>query len=171
MNSHFPDGGTLHIRPASFNDIPFIQHIAYETWPVAYGQILPEAQLKYMLDLFYNPAALHQQITEQHHFFIALSKFTPVGFAAFSQIGTGIFKLQKLYVLPHVQKSGAGVALLKTIEDTARSMEGTKLALNVNRMNSALSFYIKQGYTIAGEEDIDIGSGYYMNDYLLEKAL
>ena len=48
---------------------------------------------------------------------------------------------------------------------------GTTLQLNVNRQNNAKEFYEKMGFAVIGEEDIDIGSGYYMNDYIMEKKL
>ncbi len=51
MTSNFPIGDAVEIRPASFNDIPFIKDIADKTWPVAYGTILSPAQLDYMLEL------------------------------------------------------------------------------------------------------------------------
>ena len=47
----------------------------------------------------------------------------------------------------------------------------TVLQLNVNRHNTAKSFYEKLGFAVIKEEDIDIGSGYFMNDYIMEKRL
>ena len=47
-------------------------------------------------------------------------------------------------------------------------MGGTKLELNVNRYNKARFFYLKQGFIMIGEEDIEIGEGYFMNDYIME---
>ncbi|MGZ8545109.1 MAG: GNAT family N-acetyltransferase, partial [Flavisolibacter sp.] len=47
----------------------------------------------------------------------------------------------------------------------------TVLRLNVNRNNSARSFYEKLGFEMIGEEDIDIGNGYFMNDYVMEKKI
>jgi ribosomal protein S18 acetylase RimI-like enzyme len=41
----------------------------------------------------------------------------------------------------------------------------------VNRHNRALHFYEKQGFKIIREEDIDIGSGYFMNDYVMELTI
>jgi hypothetical protein len=45
------------------------------------------------------------------------------------------------------------------------------LYLNVNRHNKARLFYEKLGFIIAREEDNDIGNGFYMNDYVMEKKL
>ena len=171
MTSNFPVNEGVQIRPASFNDIPFIQDIAYKTWPVAYGSILSPEQLDYMLDLIYSTAALEKQIQDNQHFFLAIQNYLPIGFAAFSPIDHTTHKLHKLYVLPVIQKMGAGNKLLETVETTAKSMGATKLQLNVNRLNKALSFYKKNGFKIIEEKDIDIGHGFYMNDYIMEKHL
>ena len=45
------------------------------------------------------------------------------------------------------------------------------LELNVNRHNDAFHFYTKLGFSISKEEDNDIGEGYFMNDYVMEKVL
>ena len=171
MTSNLPDGKGLQIRPASFNDIPFIQDIANKTWPAAYGNILSPEQLDYMLDMIYSTAALEQQMHDNQHFFVALQNFFPVGFVAFSPIDLGTYKLHKLYVLPHIQKMGAGKKLLQTVETTAKSMGAIRIQLNVNRLNNALTFYKTNGFIIIEEKDIDIGQGFYMNDYIMEKQL
>lgn len=170
MNSQLPSS-ELVIRPASFTDIPFIQNIAQQTWRAAYASILSQPQLEYMLDKFYSTPSLEQQMKEHHYFFLALKQYVPVGFASFSKISGSTYKLQKLYVLPGEQKTGLGQKLLDTVETVAKSMGATRLQLNVNRNNNAQRFYERNGFGILKEEDIDIGSGYFMNDYVMEKEL
>jgi diamine N-acetyltransferase len=170
MNKNIPSS-ELIIRPASFNDISFIQQIAANTWPSAYEKLLGKQQVDYMLGLFYSRPSLEEQMKNHHHFFLALFNYLPVGFASFSNINDRTYKLQKLYVLPQVQKTGAGKKLLETVETVAKSMGAQKLQLNVNRQNDARNFYTKAGFKIIKEEDIDIGNGFYMNDYVMEKAL
>jgi len=41
----------------------------------------------------------------------------------------------------------------------------------VNRQNNAKNFYEKLGFVVIKEEDIDIGNGYFMNDYVMEMML
>jgi ribosomal protein S18 acetylase RimI-like enzyme len=55
---------------------------------------------------------------------------------------------------------------------TAIKQKGaTSLLLNVNRNNPTKGFYEKLGFTVIKEEDIDIGNGYFMNDYVMEKKV
>ncbi len=171
MSQDFSDNAGHTLRPASLNDIPVIQQITHATWPVAYGAILISEQLSYMLKLIYSTEALQKQMSENQQFYLAIRESEPVGFASFSQTEPGIFKLHKLYVLPGNQKSGTGKFLMQSVESIIKGRGATKLQLNVNRHNKALIFYQKNGFSILKAEDIDIGSGYFMNDYILEKQL
>lgn len=170
MNQHFPSG-ELEIRPASFNDISSIQIIANKTWPLTYEPIIGKDQVDYMLGLFYSAASLTGQMKNGHYFFLALRNYSPVGFASFSKVAENTYKLHKLYVSTEEQGGGTGRKLLDTVETVVKSMDGKKLILNVNRKNIAKGFYEKAGFTVSNEEDIDIGNGYFMNDYVMEKRL
>ncbi len=164
----------LQIRLAGINNLPEIKEMAYAIWPVAYKNILKPSQLHYMLHLFYSIDALEKQLQSGHRFIIAYDDDTAVGFASFSQKTTGIpgvFRLHKLYVLPGLQKKGTGRFLLNYIIETISTEGATLLELNVNRYNPALHFYTKLGFTVSREEDIDIGEGYFMNDFVMQLSI
>ncbi len=149
--------------------------MALKIWPVAYGKILSAEQLSYMLDLFYSPASLRKQMDQlKHSFLIAENEDgIPVGFSSFSahQENQTTFHLHKLYVLPDNQKSHLGQQLLEATSSAVKSLHGRYLHLNVNRSNAAINFYLKMGFIIIREEDNDIGHGFFMNDYVMEKKL
>jgi len=162
----------LQIRMAGEEDINIIGWLAQQIWPVTYKDIITQAQLEYMLQLIYSPEALKQQIGKHHQFLIAELEEEPVAFASYSSISAdGLFKLHKLYVLPGLHGKGIGVALLDFIAEEIIPLGGTVVRLNVNRNNKAKTFYEKNGFKIVGEEDIDIGNNYLMNDYVMEKQL
>jgi diamine N-acetyltransferase len=163
----------LTIRKAGPDDINLIGYLAHTIWPGAYGNILSAEQLKYMLDLIYSPAALRRQMTtDQHNFYIAELGDEPIGFASYGALSEqNSFKLHKLYVLPGTQGKGIGKALIDFIIKQLQPLGAKKLLLNVNRHNKAKNFYEKLGFTVIKEEDIDIGNGYFMNDYVMMKSL
>ena len=161
----------LEIRYAERDDINTIGYLAHQIWPHAYKEILKPDQLSYMLDLLYKPSALEKQMNQRHVFVLAELDEEPSGFASFSEIEPGIIKLHKLYVLPGLQGKGVGRALLDFVTAEAIGLGGTSLLLNVNRHNKAIHFYKKAGFDIVREEDIDIGSGYQMNDFVMRKTL
>jgi len=162
------------IKSAVFSDLPVIRDLAQRIWPHAYGEILSPEQLKYMLEQIYSLASLQNQLVALNHAFIlVLDNNIPVGFASFSpkEKNRKIYRLHKIYVLPQQQGTGTGKLLLAHVINSIKSMGATSLELNVNRHNTARLFYEKHGFTIIGEEDIDIGQGYFMNDYVMKLAL
>jgi ribosomal protein S18 acetylase RimI-like enzyme len=164
----------VKILYAGIKDIPVINSLAHNIWPVAYKDILSKAQMDYMLDLLYNPSSLQQQIQDQNHQFLILYfNDEPSGFASFS-VKPGLadtYKLHKLYVQTKQQGAGFGKALLNHVLYLIKKADGKYLQLNVNRDNKALQFYLKQNFKIIAEEDIDIGEGYFMNDYIMQREL
>ena len=157
----------VSIRTADAADIAVINSLAHAVWPQTYQHILTPSQIAYMLQLLYSNNSLTQQM-QQHTFLLAETDGVPVGFASYSaQPGAGFYKLHKLYVDTQVQGKGVGSALIQYITDALKARHAKALDLNVNRQNKARLFYERLGFTIIKEEDIDIGEGYYMNDYVM----
>ncbi|HYK56227.1 MAG TPA: GNAT family N-acetyltransferase [Flavisolibacter sp.] len=161
----------LTIRSASAADVPLIRELAEQIWPQTYAPILPAEQIKYMMDLIYSKASLRQQMEEQHQFLILTDAETPLGFASYNEIKPCLFKLQKIYVLPREQGRGLGRFIIDYIIKQIKLAGATALQLNVNRHNKAKDFYERSGFKVIRTEDIDIGNGYFMNDYVMEKKL
>jgi protease PrsW len=162
---------TMTLRKAYPADIPLIREMAYKIWPVTYGSILSQEQLDYMLELIYSEQALKEQMEKNHEFIIVYDGVHPVGFASFSLIEPQTYKLHKIYVLPSQQGKGTGRFIIDQLVKAMKSKGAASLQLNVNRHNNAKTFYEKLGFTVIREEDIDIGKGYFMNDYVMEKKL
>jgi ribosomal protein S18 acetylase RimI-like enzyme len=80
-------------------------------------------------------------------------------------------KLQKIYVLPEKQKLGLGLALMDYTVLFAQENGMKHITLQVNRTNKAVSFYERLGFYVADEQDFDIGNGYFMNDFVMQKDL
>ena len=160
----------LEIRKATQADIPAIIAIIEQTWEPTYSTILPLQQVRYMQAEIYSPAALATQMAQGQDFFLLLSAGRPAGFASCSLVEAGTYKLNKLYVDPAFQGKNYGKLLMGKVEQETRQQGGLFICLNVNRFNKARTFYESLGYTIIREEDIPIGD-YWMNDYVLQKAL
>ncbi|MBS1918399.1 MAG: GNAT family N-acetyltransferase [Bacteroidetes bacterium] len=162
----------ISIRFAGTEDINIIGFLAQQIWPATYAGILEEEQLNYMLNLFYSPSSLKKQILEDNHIFLIIEDDEePVGFASYSFISQGIYKLHKIYVLPNQQGKGLGKTIVDFIVNEIKPLNATALQLNVNRHNKAKNFYERLGFTVIKEEDINIGNNYFMNDYVMEKRI
>ena len=154
-------------------DIPDIKAIADAAWPVAYGEILSRQQIDYMINLFYGTEALKAQMNNGHQFILSIENGIALGFAGFEHNHPEPLKskLHKLYVHPDHQHKKIGGRLLKDAIARAKDAGSDRLFLNVNRSNKALGFYKAHNFTIVGEVNVDIGSGYFMNDYVMQLVL
>lgn len=162
----------ITICRATTVDIPVIRQIAYETWPVTYGDILGSEQLDYMLRLIYSAASLSRQMQEGSTFLLLEDDKEVVAFAAYFLKSPGVYKLDKLYALPARQGKGYGKMLIQYIIDEIRAAGATALQLNVNRHNTkAQAFYRHLQFRVIAVADISIGEDFYMNDYIMELTL
>ena len=164
----------ISVKKVGTESIPTIQELAQVTWAVAYASIITPEQMNYMLDLFYSTNSLQQQMQKGHQFIIAWEEGAAVGFASYSPKSEDepfVYRLHKIYIDPKQQGKGIGKYLLDFIIGDIKPKAATDLELNVNRFNKALGFYQKLGFTIINEEDIDIGNGYFMNDYIMNKPI
>lgn len=163
----------IYLRKAKEEDLTIIRTLAEETWPTAYRDIISVAQISFMLEKMYNQAELVGQLQKGHTFLIASELQEDVGFAGFSVLNAEaqIFKLHKLYVLPKMHGKGVGKILLNEVFDKVKAQGGKFLQLNVNRANKATDFYEKAGFYVKETVNLDIGNGFYMNDYVMEKEL
>jgi len=160
----------ITIRKAKEEDIEVIRTIAAETWPDAYLEIIRQAQIDYMLDKMYNRGELLKQLMDGHIFLIAEDGEKQYGFAGYSIINheERIYKLHKLYVLPSAHRKGVGKILINEVFNQVKNIGASALQLNVNKNNKAKDFYLKAGFNIKESVKLDIGDGYFMDDYVME---
>lgn len=161
----------LLLRRASAADIPLIRKLSYDIWPQTYADILSKEQMDYMLNMMYSEQALQKDMAGKIEYIIINDENEPVGFAAFGRTEPGIYKLHKIYFLPSTQGKGFGKFTIEEIIKRLKNSGASALQLNVNRNNKATGFYEKLGFVIIREEDNDIGNGYFMNDYVMERRL
>ena len=159
------------ITRAGLSNRAFIRSVSERTWPSTYGHIISQEQIDFMLDWMYSDASLEKQMNTGCEFYIASKQndngdLDPVGFCSVSP-EDGAHKLNKLYVLPAAQGTGAGKALLNKAIDVAKAAGSTSLFLQVNKQNTAYTFYLKKGFIKELEFKFDIGNGFYMDDYVM----
>ena len=156
--------------------IPAIQQIAEKSWNVAYRDILSPQQIEYMLDMMYSKTALEEQMLNlNHHFFLigdgSANDFYGFISYEFNYNNEPKTKIHKLYMLPGKQGAGSGKLLIDAVASEAKAQNNNVIGLNMNRKNNAHGFYARVGFEIVKTEDIDIGNGYLMEDYVLEKKI
>jgi ribosomal protein S18 acetylase RimI-like enzyme len=160
-----------NIRNATAEDISLIRELTFKVWPQTYAAIISKEQIDYMLDMMYSETSLKKQMAEGSQFVIAYEDNKPVGFASYQEIEPQLFKLHKIYVLPSQQGKGTGKFIINHIIEKIKSNKAKALQLQVNRYNKAKNFYEKLGFVVLKEINLDIGNGYFMNDYVMHLSL
>ncbi|MGF1923671.1 MAG: GNAT family N-acetyltransferase [Bacteroidia bacterium] len=163
----------IFLRKAKAEEIAIISDLAEQIWPQTYSDYISEVQLRFMLSKMYNENELLGQLQSGHTFLIATENGKDIGFAGFSIIDTlhQVFKLHKLYILPEAHGKGVGRLLVKEVINLVQNNGAKTIQLNVNRNNKAKDFYLKEGFNIKETVDLDIGNGFFMNDYVMEKTI
>lgn len=150
------------IRKATIEDIPGIRRMADVVFRDTYKDILSPEQMEYMMDMMYS--------RKGHIFFLDEDRgYASYRFDGCTDDGVKLFHLEKLYVMPDCRHTGLGLDLFSTVvKNVSESVScPTRIELNVNRQNPAVSFYEHIGMKRARSGDFPIGKGFYMNDYIM----
>jgi ribosomal protein S18 acetylase RimI-like enzyme len=164
----------IHLRLLAKEELLLIQKIAQHTWPSTFAGILSSEQIDYMLNWMYDLQLLESQVDKGHSFLVAEEDGAAIGFAGYelNHLAGSMSKLHKLYLLPSSQGKGVGKALLLEVAKRAREAGQKSLVLNVNKQNKkAIDFYRVLGFVTIRQEVNDIGSGYVMDDDVMELSL
>ncbi|MDR2638160.1 MAG: GNAT family N-acetyltransferase [Zoogloeaceae bacterium] len=158
------------IRPATDRDIPAVIELARETWQDVYPGIIPQAQIDFMLAERYAPARLHEDIAAAGKWLdLAIADDRAIGFA-FCEIRRGEYKLDRLYIHPEKQGKGVGSGLIAHAAARAKVLGYASMILSVNKRNEkAIRAYRKNGFSVREAVRAEIGQGFVMDDYIMEK--
>ena len=81
-------------------------------------------------------------------------------------------KLEQIYLLEEFRGKGLGRFMLRHVEVEARMKNIRLLMLQVNKRNAdSIAIYRKVGFQVSEEAIFDIGNGYFMDDYVMEKRI
>ncbi|ETN94042.1 GNAT family N-acetyltransferase [Zhouia amylolytica] len=163
----------MNVIYANEAQLGIVRALALETWPATFKDILSPEQIDYMLDWMYSAASLKDQYKGGIKFILAEENDDYFGFAAyeFNYKNEAKTKIHKIYIHPKSQGKGVGRILINFIAEEAKKHRNNTLTLNVNRYNKATGFYEKLGFKTMYSEDIDIGNGYLMEDFVMDKGL
>ena len=162
----------IEIRPVTPPDVPAISLLAREIWQATYPGIITQDQIDFMLEQRYGHERLYDDLEDADKWLDqAFEGERRVGFA-FSEIRRGEFKLDKLYIHPDVQRKGIGGQLIDHVAARARKIGYPCVILAVNKRNAkAIGSYRKYGFVVRESIVDDIGRGFVMDDYVMEKKL
>ena len=158
------------ISVMSDEQIRTVVGLAASIWSEHYMPIIGAEQIEYMLGKYQSYDAIKESISGGCRYFLAVIENTPCGYCAF-KFEKGTF-LSKFYVEKDYRGKGVGHAMLDRIISESQSADSRRIWLTCNKFNSdTIGIYRNMGFTIIDSIITDIGNGFVMDDYVLEKTL
>lgn len=146
--------------------------IADEVWHEHFVSILSSEQIDYMVDKFQSEHAMTDQLKNQgYEYYLLKLKDTDIGYTGIRKDEDKLF-LSKLYILKEFRGKGYASEAFQFLEGLCVKRGLLSIWLTVNRYNeNTIAVYKKKGFEIIKTQVADIGNGYVMDDYIMEKNI
>ncbi len=179
---------TSIINVQTREQIRVVASIAKEVWHEYYSSILSSGQIDYMVDKFQSENAIECQVENDGYRYFLLQvqdgdvssqegcdagnlKSMFAGYFAIKPYNGKLF-LSKFYILQQYRGKGVASAGFDFMEQTARREKLESIWLTVNKGNdNSMAVYNHKGFKTVREQVADIGNGYIMDDYIMEKSM
>lgn len=149
----------------------WVEDLASIIWIEHYTPIIGIKQVHYMLDKFQSKKAIQKQITDSYEYYFVQFDKLNIGYLSFKKEGVNLF-LSKLYLLESHRSKGLGKSAMSFIEAKAKTLHCKHIYLTVNKYNThTINIYKRLGFSILEGIVIDIGDGFIMDDYKMEKTV
>jgi ribosomal protein S18 acetylase RimI-like enzyme len=163
----------IRLDPLAESDFTTVARLADTIWRAHYSSMISMAQIDYMLDGRYVPERMRQYLDSgQRWMWVLRVDGEPAGYCSCSLADDDAMKLEQLYLLSTHKGQGLGGTMLRHVEAQARALGRSRLYLTVNKGNTdSIAIYRRSGFVLREEAVFDIGNGYVMDDYVMEKRL
>ncbi len=153
------------IRTVRTDELDELQDVAYVVWHQAYDNLIGPQQVDYMVEKFQNKTAFVQQLEEGYIYRGLYVDGKLAGYSGSEKQEDRVF-ISKLYVLEQYRGHGYG---RKLVEDMiALYPEYRSFYLTVNKHNPTYEMYLHMGFKVIDAVVTDIGSGFVMDDYIMQ---
>lgn len=161
----------MQIKTASSDsDIKQIAKLADIIWHEHFPSIISEEQINYMVKKFQSYEALKDAVENGgYKYYMAYLDGDFCAYLGFKcEDGKTIF-ISKVYVRADKRRKGIASAMLERLKNDYHDVK--KWYLTVNKSNSgSIEMYERSGFKTVREQCSDIGSGFVMDDYIMEKT-
>ncbi len=166
---------SVRVRRIGPEELSEVQRLGREIWHACYPGIISDAQIDYMLSIWYQTTAMAHEMAARDVWYALVEAEAQgaVGYLSFELYpGSDVVFINKLYLQPTVHGLGLGALTLDWTAGRARELGARRLQLRVNKRNAvAIRAYRRAGFDFLEDVCTDIGSGFVMDDFLMEKPI
>lgn len=154
-----------------------IQNLAFmadTVWHEWFAEILSKEQINYMVKKFQSFSPLKKQMTDEGYEYYFLNvNGTNVGYTGIHiEDDSKKLFLSKIYILKPFRGKRYASETFEFLEGICQGMNLEAIYLTVNKHNdNAINVYLKRGFENVKSQVTDIGEGFVMDDYIMEKQI
>ncbi len=150
-----------------------VADLAHQIWREHYAGIISTEQIEYMLEHFQSVPAIKATEAEGCEYYLARHLGVNIGYAALTPCyPQGKLFISKLYLLKDHRKKGYSKEILGEVEEKAKGLRLQSIWLTVAKNNvNSISAYEHLGFDRVDSICKEIGGGFVMDDYMMEKRL
>ena len=164
----------IHItKVRSEQQIADVVALAQEIWKEHYLPIVGQEQIDYMLEKFQSEGAISTQLSDGYEYYSVTYNGHNAGYmAVISNVSESSLMISKIYVRKSNRGCGLGKQMLEFAEALCQQRKIMKIWLTVNKYNNhSIEWYSQVGFTNTGPIIQDIGGGFVMDDFRMEKSI
>lgn len=147
--------------------------IANEVWHEFFPCILSDEQIDYMVEKFQSYEAMKKQMEDGYeYYFIEADKKVCGYMGIHEEVDQKKIFLSKLYLKKENRGKGYAGKILNKLFDMTKERGLNMVWLTVNKYNEhTIKVYEHMGFAKARTQVADIGNGFVMDDYIMEKTV
>lgn len=146
--------------------------LAREIWMQHYLPIISPQQIDFMLRQFQSADAIRRQMcVDNYRYYLLESGGSFAGYFGIVEEKNALF-LSKLYIKEKYRGKRFASKAIDLCTQLCRQQGLGFIWLTVNKQNSgSIAAYQKLGFVTTREQTADIGNGFVMDDYIMEKQV
>lgn len=165
--------GIVAVRVSKLGHIKQLRSLTHAIWRQHFPSVITVEQIEYMLRKFYGTWSVVKKLWKGEVFYLVQADGNYVGYFSYSfEPDQKRAQLNKFFLLRGMRGKGIARIVVNHIAQTSKEHGAEILWLAINRKNTdSIAIWEHLGFKIAREEAFDIGSGFVMDDYIMERRL
>lgn len=158
----------------SEEQIEEVAALATIIWHEHFISIITLEQIDYMVEKFQSKPAMTNQMQHLgYQYYMMMLKGNMIGYCGVKEEAENkSLLLSKLYIHKDYRGHGYASAAFQFLVDLCKKKGYEKIWLTVNRDNdNTIKVYEKKGFITVRTQVADIGNGFVMDDYIMEKTI
>lgn len=155
------------------SEVKKVAELADEIWHECFVDIISEGQIDYMVEKFQSFVPIRDKIeNEKYEYYMVFDDGDFCGYFGICPESDTTLFLSKFYLRKDKRGKGIASVMFDFIFDKMEKDKKEHIYLTVNKGNThAIEVYKNKGFKIINDTVTDIGNGYVMDDYIMQKDI